>query len=92
MEKRKFRIITFFADIIILAISFLIMAWMKPAGLRAYVPSHGMFFVGLVFIWLAVSLLNGKMHRGKIIMTARCMVCFVYLTMKQNNNNINTHQ
>ena len=67
MEKRKFRIITFFADIIILAISFLIMAWMKPSGLRSYVPSHSMFFVSLVFIWLAVSLLNGKMHRGKII-------------------------
>ena len=67
MEKRKFRIITFFADIIILAISFLIMAWVKPSGLRAYVPSHSVFFISLVIIWLLVSLLNGKMHRGKII-------------------------
>jgi lipopolysaccharide/colanic/teichoic acid biosynthesis glycosyltransferase len=67
MEKRRFRIITLFADIVILAISFLIMVWIKPASLRAYLPSHGIFFVVLALIWLIVSLANGKMHRGKII-------------------------
>lgn len=67
MEKRKFRIISLLADIAILAISFLIMAAIKPSGLRAYVPSHSIFFGVLVVLWLVVSLLNGKMHRGLII-------------------------
>jgi lipopolysaccharide/colanic/teichoic acid biosynthesis glycosyltransferase len=67
MEKRRFRIITLFADIIILAISFLFMVWIKPASLRYYLPSHTPFFVTLAVIWLIVSLVSGKMHRGKII-------------------------
>jgi len=67
MKKNKFRVITLLADIVILTISFLIMAWIKPAGLNAYVPSHSIFFGILTVIWLGVSLLNGKMHRGKII-------------------------
>jgi len=67
MERRKFRTITLIADIVILGISFLIMIWIKPASLKAYLPSHSLFFGGLVLIWLAVSLLNGKMHRGKIV-------------------------
>ena len=52
MEKRKFRIISLLADIAILAISFLIMAAIKPSGLRAYVPSHSIFFGVLVVLWL----------------------------------------
>ena len=67
MEKTKFRTITVFADIVILTISFLIMASSKPAGLKAYVPSHSIFFSILVLLWIVVSLINGKMHRGKII-------------------------
>jgi lipopolysaccharide/colanic/teichoic acid biosynthesis glycosyltransferase len=67
MEKRKFRIITLFADIIILAISFLVMVWIKPASLRHYLPTHAPFFATLAVIWLIVSLVGGKMHRGKII-------------------------
>jgi hypothetical protein len=67
MEKRNFRIITLLADIIILAISFLIMVWTKPASLRSYLPSHTPFFIGLALMWIIVSLVNGKMHRGKII-------------------------
>ena len=67
MEKRKFRTITFLADIVILTISFLAMAATKNAGLKAYVPSHTPFFVILVMTWIIVSLINGKMHRGKII-------------------------
>jgi lipopolysaccharide/colanic/teichoic acid biosynthesis glycosyltransferase len=67
MEKRKFRIITLFADIIILAISFLVMVWIKPASLRYYLPTHAPFFATLAVIWLIVSLVGGKMHRGKII-------------------------
>jgi lipopolysaccharide/colanic/teichoic acid biosynthesis glycosyltransferase len=67
MEKRKFRTITLLADIVILTISFLGMVWTKPASLRNYLPSHTPFFLGLAMIWIIVSLVNGKMHRGKII-------------------------
>lgn len=66
MEQRRFRVITIFADIIILAISFLAMVWVKPASLRQYLPSHSLFFAILAVIWFLVSLINGKMHRGKI--------------------------
>lgn len=67
MVKRKFRTITLLADIVILTISFLAMVWTKPASLRSYLPSHAPFFAGLALMWIIVSLLNGKMHRGKII-------------------------
>ena len=67
MEIRRFRAVTLFIDIVILAISFLIVISTKPSGLKGYLPSHGIFFGGLALIWLAVSLLNGKMHRGRII-------------------------
>src|SRR5664280_3891117 len=67
MEKRKFRTITLLADIVILTISFLAMVWTKPASLRLYLPSHTPFFLGLALIWIIVSLVNGKMNRGKII-------------------------
>jgi lipopolysaccharide/colanic/teichoic acid biosynthesis glycosyltransferase len=67
MEKRKFRVITLLADIIILTISFLAVVWTKPASLKSYLPSHTPFFLGLALIWIIVSLANGKMHRGKII-------------------------
>jgi len=43
------------------------MVWFKPASLRAYLPSHSPFFAGLAVMWIIVSLVNGKMHRGKII-------------------------
>jgi lipopolysaccharide/colanic/teichoic acid biosynthesis glycosyltransferase len=67
MEKRKFRTITLLADIVILTISFLAVVWTKPASLRSYLPSHTPFFLGLALMWIIVSLINGKMHRGKII-------------------------
>ena len=67
MEKGKFRTITLLADIVILTVSFLVMVWTKPASLRSYLPSHMPFFIGLALMWIIVSLINGKMHRGKII-------------------------
>ena len=67
MDVRKFRIITVFADICILAVAFLFMVWLKPASLRSVLPSHIPFFISLVLMWIIVSLTNGKMHRGKII-------------------------
>ncbi len=67
MEKRKFKTITLIADIVILTVSFLAVIWTKPSSLHTYLPSHIFFFLGLALIWLFVSLLNGKMHRGKIL-------------------------
>jgi lipopolysaccharide/colanic/teichoic acid biosynthesis glycosyltransferase len=67
MKIRKFRTITLFADIVILAISFLLVVSTKPSSFKGYLPSHSAFFGILALIWLLVSLINGKMHRGKII-------------------------
>ena len=67
MEIRRFRAITLLSDIVILTISFLIVISTKPSGLKGYLPSHSIFFLVLVLIWLIVSLLNGKMHRGRVI-------------------------
>ena len=67
MEIRRFKIITLLADIVVLAISFLIVISTKPAGLKGYLPSHDIFFGGLALIWITVSFLNGKMHSGRII-------------------------
>ncbi len=67
MKIRRFRAITLGADIVILAISFLVVVSTKPASFKGYLPSHSVFFVALAVIWLVVSLINGKMHRGKIV-------------------------
>ena len=67
MERSKFKVLTLVADIVILTIAFLFMVWTKPASLRSYLPSHAPFFAGLVLIWILVSLLNGKLHRGQVI-------------------------
>jgi len=67
MEKSRFKVLTLIADIGILTVSFLIMVWSKPASLRSYLPSHAPFFAVLVLIWIVVSLLNGKLHRGQIV-------------------------
>jgi lipopolysaccharide/colanic/teichoic acid biosynthesis glycosyltransferase len=67
MEKRKFRIITLIADIVILTISFFAVMWTKPGNLKGYLPSHLTFFLGLAAVWIIISLWNGKMHRGKIV-------------------------
>lgn len=43
------------------------MVWYKPASLRSVLPSHYPFFIALALMWIIVSLINGKMHRGRII-------------------------
>jgi lipopolysaccharide/colanic/teichoic acid biosynthesis glycosyltransferase len=67
MEKRKFRIISLLADILILAISFIIAIWFKPSGFSSYIPSHLVIFLSLLIIWITISLANGKLHSGKVI-------------------------
>ena len=43
------------------------MTMLKPAGLKAYVPSHLTFFIVLALLWLIVSVVSGKIGRGHII-------------------------
>lgn len=67
MKKRPFQVLTLLADIIILAASFLFMVWLKPASRTHYLPSHIDFFIILAVLWVIVSLLFGKLHRGKVV-------------------------
>jgi hypothetical protein len=60
-------VFTVLADLLILAISFLFMIWLKPASLRHYLPTHLSFFIILALMWVIVSLAGGKLHQGKII-------------------------
>ncbi|MEA1885961.1 MAG: sugar transferase [Bacteroidota bacterium] len=67
MRKRSYQVATILLDIMILAVSFLIMVWIKPASKSHYLPSHMDFFLILAGLWIVVSIACGKMHRGKII-------------------------
>jgi len=67
MHNRHFRAYSLSADILILALSFILMTTLKPAGIKAYVPSHAPFFIVLALLWVAVSLVNGKIGSGRII-------------------------
>lgn len=67
MNSRRFRIYSTSVDILILALSFILMTWLKPAGMKEYVSSHAPFFILLALLWVIVSLLNGKIGRGNII-------------------------
>ena len=67
MNKRRFRVYTITADILILALSFIVMTWLKPAGMKTYVPSHAPFFLVLALFWVIVSLLSGKIGSGQIV-------------------------
>ncbi len=67
MHNRLFRAYSLSADILILALSFILMSTLKPAGIKAYVPSHAPFFIVLALLWVAVSLVNGKIGSGRII-------------------------
>ncbi len=67
MNKRRFRVYTVSADILILALSFIVMTWLKPAGMKTYVPSHAPFFLVLALFWVIVSLLSGKIGSGQIV-------------------------
>ncbi|MDF1560997.1 MAG: sugar transferase [Bacteroidales bacterium] len=67
MNKGRFRVYTLSADIAILTLSYIFMTMLKPAGLKAYVPSHLTFFIVLALLWLIVSVVSGKIGRGHII-------------------------
>lgn len=67
MKRRPYQAITLLADLIILAASFLLMVWIKPASKAHYLPSHLDYFLILAGVWIVVSLAVGKLHRGKVI-------------------------
>ena len=67
MHKRSFQFFTVLLDIVIVAISFLVMVWIKPASKSHYLPTHMDFFLILAGLWIVISIAGGKMHRGKII-------------------------
>ena len=67
MKRRSYQALIILADMIILAGSFLIMVWIKPAEKRDYLPEHLDFFIILAVLWLFISVLGGKLHRGKVI-------------------------
>ncbi len=67
MNKGSFRVLTFSSDIVILALSYVFMTMLKPAGLKEYIPSHLTFFILLVLLWIIVSVISGKIGRGLII-------------------------
>jgi len=67
MDRVKFRVITLGADILILTLSFIFMSMLKPAGLKTYMLSHITFFLVLALLWIVVSVVSGKIGRGRII-------------------------
>ncbi len=67
MRKRSFQVVTILLDILILAVSFMVMVWIKPASKSHYLPTHMDFFLILAAFWIVVSIACGKMHRGKIV-------------------------
>jgi len=67
MENKRFRTLSFGADLLILAVSFIFMAALKAAGMISYLESHYPVFLILAVTWVLISLLNGKIGMGKII-------------------------
>ena len=78
MNKGRFRVYTLTADIAILTLSYILMTMLKPAGMKAYIPSHIPFFLMLAFLWIVVSVASGKMGRGRII-NLRTLFSHVFL-------------
>ena len=60
MKKNNSGTFYIFADVLILAISFFIMVWSKPASIKSYIISHSSFFIALAVTWIIVSIINGK--------------------------------
>jgi lipopolysaccharide/colanic/teichoic acid biosynthesis glycosyltransferase len=56
--KRK--IILLVIDLIIIFLSFLLFAWIKPATVRIYLPTYFPPFLFFSFVWIAVSLIISK--------------------------------
>ena len=63
MKKSNFKTLSLIADVLFLAISFFIMAWIKPSEIKFYIASHASFFTALAIIWIIVSLINDKFSK-----------------------------
>ena len=64
METSKYRIFTLTADILLIAISYVLIFLTLPD--RDGLKENGIVLVGMIIIWISVSLANGKINRGKI--------------------------
>jgi lipopolysaccharide/colanic/teichoic acid biosynthesis glycosyltransferase len=67
MKNKRFRFLTITGDATILALSFAIVFLAIPGEKRANLPNHGPVFLAMTIIWISVSLLNGKLLRGRIV-------------------------
>jgi lipopolysaccharide/colanic/teichoic acid biosynthesis glycosyltransferase len=56
--KRK--IILMLIDLIIIFLSFLFFAWIKPATIRVYIPTYFPPFLFFAFVWIAISVIIAK--------------------------------
>jgi lipopolysaccharide/colanic/teichoic acid biosynthesis glycosyltransferase len=63
--KRKIMLIVI--DSIIIFLSFLLFAWIKPATVRVYLPTYWRPFLFFGFVWLAVSVIIAKydLHKAR---------------------------
>ena len=56
--KRKLLFI--FIDLILVFVSFMLMAWIKPATVRVVLPTYWVPFIYFSLIWLFISIFIGK--------------------------------
>lgn len=78
------RILTLMAiDFVIIAVSFLVFAWIKPATVRIYLPNYSLPFLFFGLIWLLVSVFISKyeIYRAKNSKDAVIPVLIANLTI-----------
>ena len=59
-RKQSGYVLFYIIDLVLLFVSFVIMAWYKQSSVRTYISSHHLYFLILASIWLMTSLINGK--------------------------------
>ena len=59
-ETMKRKLLFIFIDLILVFVSFMLMAWIKPATVRVVLPTYWVPFVFFSLIWLFISVFIGK--------------------------------
>ena len=67
MENKRYRILTITGDAAIVMLSFVIVFLAIPGGKRMNLVTQGPILPILIIIWILVSLMVGKLQRGKIV-------------------------
>ncbi|GAB4224874.1 MAG: hypothetical protein Kow00127_25650 [Bacteroidales bacterium] len=67
-RKKTFRrtAVYLLVDILIVALSFLLFAWIKPATIRFYLPNYFRPFLFFLLVWLSVGFLISKYNLQKV--------------------------